>query len=248
MDEDKMKIAVCGCSFSSPVSGEYSGLHWAELLAQELDAELVVFARQGISNNTIRLQINDAIDCQPDYIFINATTPDRIELPVDADQSKKQNHVSFDSSYVPKNGLKNFNYPGHNNTMISETIFSIIDWPWHPYRDKPLSSDIKFATKAYASLLYDVQWKSQCDSWILNSGLWKLHDLNIKFLYNPWILNKEVIDLPTWFQNKYCVSDQLNLIALMEKYKPDEDPGYHTTNAGQHYIKNEYLKFINKNT
>lgn len=245
MDEDKMKIAVCGCSFSSPVSGEYSGLHWAELLAKDLGAELLVFARQGIGNNAIRLQINEAIKHNPNFVFINATTPDRIEFPVNVEPDNARAHyVGFNGAYSPKNGLQNFNYPGHNNTMISETIFSIIDWPHHPYRDKPIKSDVKFATKSYAAVLYDPAWKSQCDAWILNSGLWALHDKNIKFLYNPWIISKDLIDLPLWFQHRYCVGEQVNLITLMEKYAPDEDPGYHTTDQGQQYIKDEYIKFM----
>jgi hypothetical protein len=239
-----MKIAICGCSFSSPVGGEYFGQHWSELLAHDLNAESVVFARQGISNNAIRLQINEAIKLNPDFVFINATTPDRIEFPLEPDsQDQRSHYVGFEGAYQVDSGLKNFNYPGHDSTMVSETIFSIIDWPFHPYRDKPINSDVKFATKAYASVLYDPKWKSQCDSWTIDSGLWKLHDLGIKFLYNPWILS-EVLDLPLWFKSKYCIGSELNLISLMKKYQPEQDPGYHTTLEGQLFIKNEYLKFV----
>jgi hypothetical protein len=249
MENKIKKIAVCGCSFSSPVGGEYTGLHWAEQIAQELNAELLMFARQGISNNAIRLQINEAIKHQPDFVFINATTPDRIEFPVMHDPlEKKSYYVGFNGAYQVENVLKNFNYPGHDNTMISETIFSIIDWPHHPYRDKPIDSDTKFATKLYAALLYDPRWKSQCDSWALNSGLWKLHNNNINFLYNPWILEESVLDLPTWFHNRYCVDKSLNLNNLMHKYQPVDDPGFHTTAEGQEFIKTEYLKFVTKNS
>lgn len=240
-----MKIAVCGCSFSSPVGGPHAGLHWAELLAHELNAELITFARQGISNNAIRLQINEALKHKPDFVFINATTPDRIEIPLEVEPDKARSHyVGFNGAYQVERGLKNFNYPEYNNTMISETIFSIIDWPQHPYRDRPIKSDVKHATKSYAAVIYDPAWKSQCDSWVLNSGLWELHNKNIKFLYNPWILGREMIDLPQWFQDKYCIGEQVNLISLMKKYAPEQDPGYHTTEQGQQYIKDQYIKFM----
>jgi hypothetical protein len=242
------KIVVCGCSFSSPVNGEYTGTHWAEILATKMNAELIVLARQGVSNNVIRLQIDEAVKHNPDWIFINATTPDRIELPVDKDLSKEyKSYVSFeDSAYNPATGLKNFNYPGHDNVMISETIFSIIDWPTHPYRDRPLSAEIKFAVKSYAACLYDLNWKTQCDNWIIASGLWDLHDRGIPFLYNPWVLNtnKLLHSLPTWFVEKYVLNQEFDFYKIMREYEPNVDPGYHTSAEGQIIIANNYFNRI----
>lgn len=244
------KLVICGCSFSSPVQGEYAGTHWSELLAQRLDAQLIVLARQGISNNVIRLQIDQAMTHDPDWVLISATTPDRIELPVDKDADKRyESYVSFeDHCYDADKGLANFNYPGHHNTMISETIFSIIDWPTHPYRDRPLSSDIKFAVKNYAACLYDVAWKTQCDNWIIDSGLWTLHHRKIPFLYNPWVLNtrrKPLDQFPDWFNEKYVVPRDLDFLSFMKNYACDDDPGYHTTKQAQEIIANRYFELIN---
>lgn len=231
------------------MDGKYAGKHWAELLAKELDAELLIFARQGISNGVIRLQINEAIKHQPDFVLINATTPDRIEIPVDPDLAgRRSKYVGFSGSYDPVKGLKNFNYPGNDHGMISETIFTIIDWPAHSYRSKPVNNDSKIATKAFAACLYDFHWKLQTDSWQVNSGLWKLHDLSIKFLYNPWIIakHKHILDLPEWFKLQYCVEQHLDLEKLSKDFFTDDDPGYHTNDDGQIYIKDQYLEFIKK--
>lgn len=240
-----MKLVVCGCSFSAPVGGKFQNTHWAELLSSRLDAELIVLARQGISNNVIRVQINEATNLGPDLVIINSTTPDRIEFPIDPDLSgvNPGKYVTYDySAYHPENGLKNFNYPGHDNTMVSETIFSIIDWPKHPYRDKPINTHIRHATKLYASCLYDTEWKKQCDRWIIGSGLWQLIDHGIPFLYNGWIIGNQ--DLPLDVLEKYSVPAKLDLITLMNQYKIDEDPGYHTTIEGQKFIADEYLKIL----
>jgi hypothetical protein len=244
-----MKIVVCGCSFSSPVGGKFEGMHWSELLSLALGAELIGLARQGISNNVIRLQINEAIKLDPDLVLINSTTPDRIEFPIDPDLSTvdPEKYVSYtNGAYNYQNGLNNFNYPGHSNTMISETMFSIIDWPKHPYRNNPISSDIKFATKLYASYLYDTSWKKQCDRWIINSGLWELINNKIPFLYNNYITENK--DLPQWVIDKHTVPSHLDLIRLMKLYKVEgaNDPGYHTTAEGQQFIADEYLKILKK--
>lgn len=244
-----MKIAVCGCSFSSPVGGEHAGTHWAEIVARHFNAELVVLARQGISNNVIRLQIDEAMARGADLVLINATTPDRIEFPVNKDSNKQYtSYVSFeDHIYRYRDKLKNFNYPGHDNTMVSETIFSVIDWPTHPYRNRPLSSDIKFAVKAYATCLYDLAWKTQCDNWIIDSGLWNLHANNTMFLYNPWVLNTSGALLnhyPDWFKEKYILPKTFNFYSYMRSYPTDNDPGYHTSPAGQQAIADLYIDIL----
>jgi hypothetical protein len=245
-----MKLVVCGCSFSSPVEGEFKGTHWAELLSAELGADLIVLARQGVSNNVIRIQIDEAIKLNPDLVIINSTTPDRIEFPIDPDLSTvdPEKYTTYKyTAYDAEKGLKNFNYPGHDNTMVSETIFSIIDWPKHPYRDQPIDSYVKYATKLYASCLFDTGWKQQCDRWILNSGIWQLVENQIPFLYNSWLSQhnfRQSDNLPPRISAKHTVPPKLALAPLMRQYRPSVDPGYHTTLEGQQYIATEYLNIL----
>lgn len=239
-----MKIVVCGCSFSSKsnVPG-YEGTHWSEVLATKLDAELVNYARQGISNNAIRLQIEEAIKQKPDWVFINATTTDRIEIPTD-----KRNIAQPELGYDYDLGLANFNYkPDEKTRMVSETIFSIIEWENnHPCRKFLVDKDTRIAVESYASFMYDLSWRIQVDNWVINSGLWKLYDLGIKFIYNQTILNeyKETHGLPKWFTERYFVSNDLSLMSLMRKYEGQFDPGYHTSPEEQVKIAEKYLQMM----
>ena len=266
-----MKIAVCGCSFSAlSLKKQYAGTHWGELLANELNAELLVLARQGISNNAIRLQIDEAIKLESDLVIINATGPARIEVPIDMTDSTSKNTPPPGRGYIKSRGLANFNYNKGPYSMISETMFSLIEWPRHQYRLKKLDPNIGWSTKSYSAFLYDSLWKMQCDNWVINSGLWTLHDHHIKFIYNPWMINMiypamntqgtiqmddndrghgvavNYHDMPNWFVEKYFVPLSLYFreIARKNPIVNDEDPGYHINIEGQKFIADEYLKLI----
>jgi len=237
-----MKIAVCGCSFNTPVTGLYAGTHWSELLAKSLNAELLSLARQGISNNAIRLQITEAIKHNPDWIFINATTPNRIEVATD-----KNNVINPDLGYDVKIGLENFNYDKNKKTrMISETVFSIVDWDRHPFRDYPVDADTRQAVKSYSAFMYDENWKMQLDNWVINSGLWQLHDLGYKFIYNQTIINEhqQYHMLPEWFEKKYLVDKSFDLLILMRENQNKPDPGYHTSPENQIWLAEKYLELL----
>ena len=237
-----MKIAVCGCSFSATVAGEYAGTHWSEIVAERTGAELINLARQGISNSVIRLQIAEAIRQQPDWVFVNATTTDRLEIATD---NRHLEHPSL--GYDPAAGLSNFNYHSDQpSRMISETVFSMIDWDLHPYRGKKVNDDVREAVANYSAFIYDLHWRLQVDNWIINSGLWDLHTQGIKFVYNQTILNEfaEMHMLPVWFADRYFVNPELDLLALMRKHVLDFDPGYHTTPETQLWIADRYLQMI----
>jgi hypothetical protein len=237
-----MKLAVCGCSFSA-VSHleEFKGTHWSEILAEKLNARLYNFARQGISNSVIRLQINEAIRIKPDWVFINATTPERIEFPVE------------DKKYDVNLRLKNFNYSKENYNMVSETMFSIIDNHPHEYRREKVSKHIRDAVELHTALLFDRKWQEQKDNWILSSGVWRLHDLGIKFFYNPWTINhpaEPLHNLPKWFTEKYFLSTEFNLMNLFNRFEkelvksPPYDVGYHTPVEEQQIIADKYLNLM----
>jgi hypothetical protein len=237
-----MKIAVCGCSFSATVDGEYAGTHWSELVAEDSGAELINLARQGISNSVIRLQIAEAIRHKPDWVFVNATTTDRLEIATD------KRHLSNPRlGYNPALGLSNFNYDkSAPSCMISETLFTMIDWDLHPYRGKSLDGDTRIAVENYSAFIYDLHWRLQVDNWIINSGLWDLHERGIKFIYNQTILNEiaEMHMLPDWFAERYFVGFELDLLSLMRKHANDFDPGYHTTPETQRWMADRYLQMM----
>jgi hypothetical protein len=251
-----MKIAVCGCSFSA-VSHlqEYNGTHWSEILAQKLDAELINYARQGIGNNVIRLQIEEAIKSKAEWVFIASTTEDRIEFPMNKFKKINDgspNHSSYPENqhgYKPELGLKNFNYgDSHPYTMIAETLFSVIDNLKHNYRIMKVDKETRIAVEGYTAFLYDAHWKSQIDFWVLQSGLWRLHNLNINFAFNPYITyihDRNFSDMPDWFVKKYYMPSELSLGKNANKFPfIGEDPGYHTHPDGQVAIAELYYNFV----
>jgi hypothetical protein len=252
-----MKIAVCGCSFSA-VSNlpEYAGTHWSEILANKLGAELLSYARQGIGNNVIRLQIDEAIKDKADWVFIASTTEDRIEFPVEKFikiEDGSPNHSAKQENrngYRWEDGLKNFNYgDAHPYRMIAETMFSVIENYDHNYRIAKVDKHTRMAMEGYAAFLYDAHWKRQVDNWVLFGGLWKLNALQIPFLFNPWntyIKNKSWNeDFPRDFTDKYFAPPHFALGTFCDSHPlMGVDPGYHTNPDGQVAIAELYYNFV----
>jgi hypothetical protein len=255
-----MKIAVCGCSFSAiSTIPEYKETHWSEILANKLDAKLISYARQGIGNNVIRLQIDEAIKDKADWVFIASTTEDRIEFPIEKfikikDEDNSPNHAAKKENrngYRWEDGIKNFNYGNvHSYRMIAETMFSVIENYDHNYRIAKVDKNTRKAVESYAAFLYDAHWKRQVDNWVLFSGIWKLDSLKIPFLFNPWnthIENKDwIADFPLEFINKYFAPPSFALGAFCGSHPIDYkcDPGYHTHPDGQVAIAELYYNFV----
>jgi len=247
------KIVVCGCSFSATIGDNN---HWSEYLARTMGAELTNFARQGISNAAIRVQIDEAVKLKPDWVFVGITTEDRIEIPLSSFTKVDDGHPNhtayrdYQNGYRKDLGIANFNYGDrHPYTMISETMFSIIDRLPHSYRVGKVNEDQRMAVQQYAAFMYDAHWKKQCDRWIINSGLWKLHEAGIKFLFNPWVnSDPSDFDMPEWFVRRYFVDWRCNFGRICSEYPLNglPDPGYHTMPEGQAELARRYYEYIKR--
>lgn len=74
------KVFICGDSFSS-VDPMYPGLSWTERLANLLDAaEFINLSRPCSSNFFIRVQVDQALARQADYIIVHGTSSLRDEI------------------------------------------------------------------------------------------------------------------------------------------------------------------------
>jgi len=197
----KKILGICGDSFMSSdlpdgKNGAY-GKHFTEILGKMLNCEVITYARGGISNQSIRLQIDEIIKHKPHHIIIGTTSPDRIEIPID-DLSvnniwdKWSNH-----KFKPLNGLYNIVYEGFENqstlhenfkkikpTMYSQTLSSILNiyeeqiWVSSKHH---LTKETSDAVRQYFQYLYDMEWKRLQDTWIISEGLYKLISLGFDF-------------------------------------------------------------------
>jgi len=199
-----IKLAVCGDSwFSSDL--EWPGRSFGEILANQLNYELISLARGGCSNVAIALQIDQAIAMKADVVVIGTTTPDRIEIPI---LTKNQsmwnalksafNWLGFSdrqlSIYKKSRGLANIKYHPHPDLsskheflvdpcIISESMNNLA---FHgPNSDKykdDLTSDQYQALQAYMLYLYDSNLKRQIDVWVISAACHRLFNAKIPFL------------------------------------------------------------------
>lgn len=194
----RKKLGVCGDSFMAAINKSDAnpnngyGKHFTELLGNMLKCDVITFAKGGVSNQTIRLQIEEIIKEKPDHVIIGTTTPDRIEIPI-PDLHVNDYHDKWEEkNYHPFNSLYNIKYDDTLNnqsqnhrgfklikpTMISETINNVIgNNKKHPH----ITKSKKLALNEYFDHIYDHEWKMQQDSWILCDGLYKLERRGITF-------------------------------------------------------------------
>lgn len=222
------RIAVCGCSWSalSPIP-EYKGTHWSESIAKKLNVGLINLAAGGVSNNSIRLQIDKAIEFKPNLVIISPTYFDRIEYPVKG------------RAYDPAAGLKNLDKQGRDSltSMRSTTLSTLV----HDHK-------VDFAI-SYFKHMYIPFWKRQLDRWVLRDGINQLKMSNIPFLIQPQLLWDDDAEAEQFFLG---IASKENFI-----YKPESifyniwetakefDPGYHTTPRTQEEFAIRLQNLIN---
>lgn len=265
-----MKLMVAGCSFAA-VSQTLPGTAWSEVLADKLGFELVNLARQGCSNGGIRVQIEEIRRQRPDFAVISPTFWDRMEVPAKAapyDWSipaggwnpPLERHLQDrerKNGYNREDGINNVNYGNNNYNMICETIFTLAENYKHPYRSGKISKETQTAVRHWIDAIYDNHWKKQMDEWIIREGVLSLYLDGIKFMVLPnllWPFDQTNPDL--WRQAFPSIVPD-HYIQLHPNKTPQaicgenpftgEDPGYHSSPAGQAIIGNNFYEHITAN-
>lgn len=263
------KLIVAGCSFSAP-SKSFPGTSWAEVMAQELDWELVHLARQGVSNGGIRIMIDEILRQRPDFAVVTPTFWDRMEIPATAapyDWSLPdpgwdpplQRHLQnrkLGNGYDADVGMQNINYGDRASRMISETIFSLAENFPHPYRSGAITKTAQTAIRHWIDGIYDSNWKKQQDEWIIREGVFQMFHAGIKFLLVPcllWPWNPDHTSLwrdsfPLVIPDRYLMLDDRQSPLSVGGAHPftGEDPGYHMSSAGQQQIAHIYLERMHR--
>lgn len=145
----------------------------------------VSLARSGATNFLIRLQIEEAIVRNADYIVISATSSDRIDL-------------AMQESVPVLLQLGNIEYQGYNsiserNVQPQEVCVlsdSINNWTTkesralaHSNNKRNISPDVIDALTHYVAHLHTFSLEQNQDYYIISDGLRKLISLNKKFIF-----------------------------------------------------------------
>jgi len=259
------KLMVAGCSFSA-VSKTLPGTSWSEVLAKKLGWDLVNLARQGCSNGGIRLQIEEIRRQKPDFAIVSGTFWDRMEIPATAapyDWTQKsggwnpplERHLqdrTKKNGYNRKDGINNVNYGNNNYNMICETIFSLAENYDHPYRSGLISKQAQTGIRHWIDSIYDTNWKKQMDEWIITEGVLQMFHDGLNFLVLPNLLwqfdpannNQWRQAFPDLVPNHYINLDPAQspqAICGNNLFK-GEDPGYHSSAAGQEIIAENFYQ------
>jgi len=222
-----MKIAVCGCSFSSvsdkthPYYEKYKNTHFSELLQK--NHYVFNFAHGGVSNYYIRLQVEEAVKINPDVVILTPTNVPRLEIL----------RKSLDNN---KNLFDQISHIGNNDSrMISAQFDSAL-------RNGDVTSREKKAVKHFMKHFYDELWETKKQTWVIRDALTQLKESKIPCLFQPWFLNVDGIEQT--FNNiyGYIIPYEDSICSYKINFnKKIKDPGYHTTIESQ---KKFYLYLV----
>jgi hypothetical protein len=260
----KKKLMVAGCSFSA-VSKILPGTSWSEILAKRLEWDLINLARQGCSNGGVRIQIEEIRRQRPDFAIITPTFWDRMEIPAraapyDWNQTRTawdpplQKHLqdrTIKNGYDRTDVIDNVNYGNNNYNMICETIFTLAENFPNQHRHGDINKDTQNAVKHYIDQIYDSNWKKQQDEWIICEGIMQLYLDGIAFIVVPALLWPfDPANQTQWrdaFPKKlipdhYVMSDEKQSPLSIAGFNgfDGEDPGYHSSPAGQEIMANNW--------
>ena len=247
-------IITCGDSYMTPVYGEeYGDTHFTQIVANTLGHELIAFARSGMSNGAICLQIEAAITAKPDLIIVGTTGPDRIEIAVNSPADSNTRlplqsifYYSYDKDNnfkLPQEGVPWYRWHKNSNpTLVSEPIITFLNFQNNrvnpAYQTLPDMDNKTNSVKQWFENLYHPAWKHKIDSWCLSAVMAKLQASGI-----PYIVAHEWLKIDLSIPDKHTISKKFKTYT---REIPAYDPGYHTTVGAQQQMAKLVLAHINQ--
>lgn len=233
------KIIVCGCSWMTPdLRPEFAGTHFSELLAKELDYELVVFSRPGSSNGGICVQLEQAIKERPDLILFGQTVADRVEIRITDEVWEGSSNPYYDEPVALSDLIGQY---ASNPTILSDNLHSLlVHTIEHHVKDKTTSwyKERLESINSWFNLLYSPKMKRQIDTWCLYAVQHKIYESKI-----PAIKVIDLLDYDSpWFNS--CTG---NVYKPSIYIAPDNSATYHTDIQIQKNILNTIKNYIEKN-
>ena len=217
---------VCGDSFNIPGNIKYPGTHWSELVAKELNLELINLAMPGCSNRAICYQLIDRLR-RPDSILIGApaASPLRIEIT-----STPEEFGRDISTFIYS---KRDEHPLEKWGSVNRTPH-ISSVPINALNDKEIQN--VFLNKVSTSIMRDI------DKWCLLANLRILKNNKVPFLFfeQLWWEKFSIyatlddylgfVDIEDLILHKDLGNDikVYNHAEMTEEEIDELDPGYHT--------------------
>jgi len=212
-------LAICGDSWFSK-DLHHQNESFGEILSIKHNLNLLSLARGGCSNFSIALQVDQAIQMNPDFILVGCTDPNRIELPIQKNNFLENIKEYFNwnanqtSAYDKLKILSNVKYTRHNSlniqyewlkdpTIISESINNLMFHGANSKLYNELTDQHINALRLYMVYLYDSGIKQQYDCWVISDAVRRLYKSKIPFIiYVEPLFNHEFIMDCDWIESK----------------------------------------------
>jgi hypothetical protein len=239
----KKMLVTVGDSWMCP-DIRHPNTHFSEIISQKLNYDLLVYAREGMSNGGICIQIESAIKLKPDLILVGLTTTDRLEWPINDKPItefsvenivyKHKNSVSSHVSYVSQDPiLVSTNIYELDNPRFYENNFSFDNY----------AKERQESLKHYLSYLYHSDWKKQIDRWCLYAVLHKLELSGISYMI---VFNFSESGERQWILENCSWLNESTYMVDYNIFNPNQMllPSYHTDYKQQEIIAESILKNI----
>ncbi len=174
-------LYTCGCSFMSmdPYCGPIRS--FLQMFAEYKKLNHISLARSGATNFLIRLQIEEAIKQNADFIIIGATSSDRIDIPT-AESVPCPVKLS-DVDYQGYASASQANVSG-KPTVISD---SLNNWSgslfMHSNHKRGVTADTVEAIRHYVANLHNFNLEQSRDYFVIAEGIRKLQQLGKPFVF-----------------------------------------------------------------
>jgi hypothetical protein len=182
-------LYTCGCSFMSMGLVHRGVTSFLDLYAKEKNFNHVSLGRSGATNFLIRLQIEEAISQDADYVIIGATSSDRIDFPLLDKEDQLGNHVTIhDVEYRGYNSFSENNVSYNDTKMISDSIsnftyeknYKLIH---NNQGRREITPEMITAMHHYLAYLHSNKIQITKDYFMISDGLRKLQALNKPFIF-----------------------------------------------------------------
>lgn len=237
-------LYACGDSWMA-ASLSTPGQHMTEIVAQSLQYELVPLARGGMSNGGICIQIETAIANNADFVLINTTSPDRVEISTAA-ETGRYHFTTADINYSGDQYIS-INYPfnGTRPRLTVDSLTSLFD-----PNNKSISVEKSHALAEYFREIYNADWKRQVDHWCLYASLHRLHQSGIPYVLIldslrvadniPWLTS--ILPFETFGDQAFADRAEFN----RNNQDQFQDPGYHTMQHNQAAAAEVLIYYISR--